>query len=102
MKYPFYIILNVVNAINKHKINSSNDGNLLENGLLTLKWKYWADNIKKPIATEETIKNSLYQIETINNVAVATLAAPTKLLIKVLNPNSSNSLIMLSYLKIQT
>lgn len=52
--------------------------------------------------TEETGINEGYQIPTVNKVANEILEAPTNVRVKSLNPKSLNSLIITSYLKIQT
>ena len=56
------------------------DGKCLINGLLILKWKYWAQSIKKAIDNDEINKSSLYQIPKISIVANEIFNAPTNLI----------------------
>ena len=93
---------NEAKVIRTHKISSNSDGKCFINGFFTLKWKYCAATIIEPIIIDGISTNEEYQIPTISNVDKAILVAPTKLLVKSLNPNCLNSFIMLSNLNIQT
>ena len=88
-------------AISKERIRNINEGMYLCHGLFALKWKYWADSIKK--AMDEDDKNIIpgYQIPKINMVAKEILVDPTIFLDRLDNSNNLNSLSILSLLKVQ-
>ena len=88
-------------AINKERIRNISDGIYLYHGLFALKWKYWADSIKK--AMDEDDKNIIpgNQIPKINMVAKEILVDPTIFLERLDNSNNLNSLSILSLLKVQ-
>lgn len=71
-------------------------------GFLTLKWKYWATIIKKPIAAAERTTYSSCQMLTTSKVANMIFDAPTMVRIKSLNSYCLNSLTILSNLNTQT
>ena len=89
-------------AVKAHRTKRIRDGKCLINGLLILKWKYWAHNINRPIRIEGIRTNEEYQILIISNVAKDIFVAPTIFRVKSLNPNCLNSFTTLSNLKTQT
>ena len=78
------------------------DGKCLINGLLILKWKYWAPIINSPIRIDGIRTNEGYQTPTISNVAKDIFVVPTIFRMKSLNPNWLNSFKTLWNLKVQT
>ena len=88
-------------AINKERIRNNNEGIYLCHGLFTLKWKYWADSIKKAMDEDDIKIISGYQIPKINMVAKEILVDPTIFLERLDNSNNLNSLSILSLLKVQ-
>ena len=78
-----------------HKIRSNNDGKCFIKGLPTLKWKYCAATIIKPMMIAGIRTRVGNHTPTINNVERVILVAPMKLLVKSFNPNCLNSIIML-------
>ena len=78
-----------------------NDGIYLYHGLLALKWKYWADNIKKAMHKEDINIISEYQIPKIKIVANEIFMDPTIFLVILDNLYNLNSASILSLLKVQ-
>ena len=85
-----------------HKIKRDKDGKNFIQLFLALKWKNWAQSIKKAIIKEDKNKNSWYQIPKTRIVANEILSAPTIFLNKFDNPYCLNSKTMFSCLKTQT
>ena len=85
-----------------HRISNTNDGKCLMKGFLILKWKNCAATINNPIIMAEIPIKVGNQIPATSKVATEIFAAPTKVRVKSLNPNCLNSLMITSYLKIQT
>ena len=79
-------------AINPHKIKSTKEGKCLMKVFFILKWKNWADNIKKPIKIEDTKTKDGNQTPVTSKVDKAILLTPTKFLVKSLNPKLLNSI----------
>lgn len=96
------MISSPTNAIKMLRINNTSDGKCLMKGFLILKWKYWAANMNKPMIIAGTAIRVGNQIPAAIKVATEIFAAPTKVLVKSLSPNCLNSLMITSYLKIQT
>ena len=104
-----YILINVISsygidtiARKAQRLKRIRDGRCLIKGFFTLKWKYWAAIMKRPIRIDGIKINDECQIPTTINVANEILDAPTKLRIKSLSLNSLNSLRTLWNLKIHT
>jgi len=74
----------------------------LWNGFLTLKWKYWAQSIKKAIDNDEINKSSVYQIPKISIVANEIFNAPIMFLVRLDNSYNWNSKSILSLRKTHT
>lgn len=89
-------------AMKAHKISKTSDGKCLMNGFLILKWKYCAATINNPIRIAGIATKAGNQIPATKSVARETFAAPTNVRVRSLSPNCLNSLIITSYLKIQT
>ena len=85
-----------------HRISKTSDGKCLIKGFLILKWKNCAETINNPIKIAGIATKVGNQIPATSKVAKETFAAPTKVLVRSLNPNCLNSLMITSYLKIQT
>ncbi len=96
------MISSPTNAIKMLRISNTSDGKCLMKGFLILKWKYCAATINNPISIAGIATKVGNQIPATIKVATEIFAAPTKVLVKSLNPNCLNSLIITSYLKIQT
>ena len=90
------------NAMKIHKISKTSDGKCLMNGFLILKWKYCAATMNNPISIAGIATKPGHQIPATSNVAKETLTAPTNVRVRSLSPNCLNSLIITSYLNIQT
>ena len=88
-------------AISKERVRNINEGMYLCHGLFALKWKYWADSIKKAMDEDDIKIISGYQIPKINMVAKEILVDPTIFLERLDNSNNLNSLSILSLLKVQ-
>ena len=70
--------------------------------LPTLKWKYWAANIRNAISNAGISTKLGYQIPATNNVAKAILEEPTIERVKSLKPYCLNSFTILSKRNTQT
>ena len=95
----YYIDEYAIKLLRKRRIS---DGKCLINGLLILKWKYWAPIINIPIRIDGIRTNEGYQIPTTSNVDKDIFVAPTIFRVKSLSPNCSNSFKTLWNLKVQT
>lgn len=85
-----------------HRISKTSDGKCLMNGFLILKWINCAATINNPIKMAGIATKVGNQIPATTKVATETFAAPTKVRVRSLNPNYLHSLMITSYLKIQT
>ena len=82
-------------AINPHKIKSTNEGKCLIKVFFILKWKNCAATINRAIRIDGMKTRGGNQIPAKSKVARAVLLAPTKFLVKSLNPKLLNSAITL-------